>query len=193
MSKATKLQTSPTRILPPEGQPFRLDLGCGDNKAAGHIGIDAAKTGAVDYVLDLTKSPWPIDDGVVDSIYCSHFFEHLTGPQRPAFMDECWRILKSGAQIAIITPHWSSMRSVQDFSHQWPPIAETSYLYFNKGWREANKLTHGAYTMKCDFDFGYGHALDGDIQARADSARQFATKHYMNAVLDLHVTLTKRG
>lgn len=191
MSKATKLQASLTRILPPEGQPFRLDLGCGDNKAAGHIGIDAAKTGAVDYVLDLTKSPWPIDDGVVDSIHSSHFFEHLTGAQRMAFMDECWRILKVGSQMAIITPHWSSMRAVQDPTHQWPPIAETSYLYFNKNWREQNKLSH--YPIKCDFDFGYGHAVDNDVAVLCTEAQNFRKKFYVNAILDLHVTLTKRA
>ena len=120
MTALAKRPPETPRIRASDGQPLRLDLGCGDNKAAGHIGIDAVKTASADHVLDLTQTPWPIDDASVDSLYCSHFFEHLTGAQRMAFMDECWRILKVGAQLAIIVPHWSSMRAVQDPT---PPMA----------------------------------------------------------------------
>jgi SAM-dependent methyltransferase len=171
MKALAKRPPETPRIRASDGQPLRLDLGCGDNKAAGHIGIDAVKTAAADHVLDLTQTPWPIDAAAVDSIYCSHFFEHLTGAQRMAFMDECWRILKPGAQLAIIVPHWSSMRAVQDPTHQWPPVAETSFLYFNKTWREQNKLAH--YAIACDFDFGYGHAVDPDIAVLCREAQDF--------------------
>lgn len=189
-NKLSKLPIRPKKIVAPEGQPFRLDLGCGDNKAPGHIGVDIAQTAAADYVLDLAQTPWPIDDAAVDGIYSSHFFEHLTGAERMAFMNECGRILKPGAQMAIIVPHWSSMRSIQDPTHQWPPLAETSFLYFNKVWREQNKLAH--YPITCDFDFGYGHACDNDINVLCREAQEFRKKFYINAILDLHVTLTKR-
>lgn len=192
-SVVENLGTTPTRVLPPEGKPFKIDLACGDNKVADAIGIDAFKTASTDYVFDLLKFPWPIDDGVVDFITCNHFFEHIPGKLRPRFMDECFRILKVGAQMAIVVPYWSSMRSVQDFTHEWPPVCESSFLYFNKQWRAGNKLEHGLYEMKCDFDFGYGYALDGDLVVRNAEWQQFALRHYIQAANDLHVTLTKRA
>ena len=167
-------------------------MACGNRKQDGHIGIDLSKNTKADYVFDLLQYPWPIDDGVVDSIYCSHFFEHIPGLQRPAFMDECHRLLKIGSQLTIIVPHWSSMRAVQDFTHAHPIVCETSFLYFNKKWREDNELTYGAYDMKCDFDFGYGFQMDPDVAVRNNEFQLFAIKHYNNAVLDLVVTLTKR-
>jgi SAM-dependent methyltransferase len=177
-------------IIPEEGKPFNLDLACGNRKEEGYIGIDIAKTEAVDYVHDLTSFPYPIDDGVVDSIMCSHFFEHLTGHQRMTFMDECYRILKPGSKMVIICPYWSSMRSVQDPTHQWPPVCEASFLYFNKEWRIENKLDH--YPIKCDFDYSYGYALDNDLLVRNIDWQQFAVKHYIQAVNDLQISLTKK-
>lgn len=167
---------------------MKLDLGCGQNKQEGYLGVDIWE--GADIVHDLTITPYPFEDESVESIWCSHFFEHLTGAQRIAFMDECHRILKPGAQMVIIVPHWSSMRAIQDPTHQWPPVCETSFLYFNKGWREQNHLGH--YNIKSDFDFGYGFSLDGDIQVRNAEHQQFAIKHYNNAVMDLHVTLTRK-
>lgn len=174
----------------PEGE-VHLDLGCGDNKKQGCFGIDIVKTNAADYVMDLTSFPWPIADASVDSIHCSHFFEHLTGAQRIKFMEECYRILKDSKQLVIIVPHWSSMRSIQDPTHQWPPVAESSFLYFNKNWRDDNKLAH--YGINCDFDFGYGYSVDPEVSVRNQEYQQFAVKYYNNAIMDLFVTLTKKA
>lgn len=191
MLEPVRISQAPTRIRPIEGRPFLLDLGCGDNKiSAEHFGIDIAPTKAADAVLDLTQFPWPIDDEAADAIHCSHFFEHLTGAQRMPFMDECWRIMRPAMQMVIIVPYWSSMRAIQDPTHAWPPVCETSFLYFNKKWRDDNKLSH--YPIKCDWDFSYGYALDSDLMVRNMEFQQFATKHYIQAINDLQVTLTKR-
>lgn len=179
------------KIVAPETGSFKLDLGCGDRKEEGSIGIDIAQTTSTDYVWDLTIFPWPIDDQVVDEIYCNHFFEHLTGSQRISFMEECYRIMKDGAKLSIIVPYWSSMRAIQDPTHQWPPVCEASFIYFNKEWRKLNKLEH--YPITCDFDFAYGYALDPELTVRNTDWQQFAVKHYLQSVNDLQATLTKRG
>lgn len=171
---------------------LKLDLGCGDNKVAGFLGVDGWKTDSTDYVFDLLQFPWPIEDGIVDALHCSHFFEHIPSKLRPRFMDECYRVLKPLSQLTIITPYWSSMRSIQDYTHEWPPVCEQSFLYFNKDWRTQNKLTHGLYEMKCDFDFTYGYSLDNDLLVRNQEWQQFALKHYIQSANDLIVTLTKR-
>lgn len=175
-------------------QPINLDLACGDSKKEGFYGIDKWKTASTDYVFDLLDkdNQWPVDDGVVDSIHCSHFLEHIDGMDRPRFMEECFRILKVGGQMTVLTPYWSSMRYHQDFSHKFPAINESSFLYFNKKWREDNRLTHGVYDIKCDFDYTYGYIMDQEVSTRNQEYQFAAIKHYNNAVSDLIVTLTKR-
>lgn len=175
----------------PETTPeLKLDLGCGNNKREGFKGVDQYETESTDMVFDLLKFPWPIDNDTVDEMHCSHFFEHIPGKLRGDFMDECYRVMKVGAQMTIISPYWSSPRSVQDYSHEWPPIVETSFLYFNKGWRVANKLTH--YLCKCDFDFGYGYMWEQEAANKNAETQSWWAKHYLNAVNDIQVVLTKR-
>lgn len=168
----------------------KLDLGCGQNKREGFLGVDIADCPGVDVVHDLRQTPWPWADESVSEVFSSHFFEHLTGPERMAFMEELYRILVPGGKARIVTPYYSSMRAVQDPTHAWPPVCEASYLYFNKGWREANRLNH--YPITVDFDFVYGYAMRPDVANRHEEARNFMVQNYLNAVQDLDVTLTKR-
>ena len=183
-----------------------LDLGCGQNKVSADFfkndmqvevhevkGVDFVKIPGVDIVHDLTKFPYPVKEGTVDAIFSSHFVEHLDGPQRAKFMDECYRMLKPGGKMRFIHPYYKSVRAVQDYTHRWPPIAETSYLYFDKNWREANKLTHGFYDLKCDYQFNVYYTWQDPTWAnKSEEARNFAINHYFNVVADMIVDLVKR-
>jgi hypothetical protein len=168
----------------------KLDLGCGANKREGFTGVDVSAECGADIVHDLKVTPWPFETASVDEINCSHFFEHLTGPERITFMDEMHRVMKPGTKATFITPDCDSHRAIQDPTHAWPPVCPESYLYFNKQWRDQNKLSH--YKINCDFDFGYGYSLDPDVAVRTAEFQQFALKHYRNHSADLVVTLTKR-
>lgn len=168
----------------------KLDLGCGQQRAAGYIGVDLVKAPGVDVVHDLTIAPWPFSDESVEDIRVIHFFEHLTGSQRIVFMEECHRILVGSSKLLIVVPYYASMRAIQDPTHQWPPLCEASFLYFNKTWRQQNKLDH--YPITCNFDFTYGYGVNAAWAIRSQEARDFAVRHYFHAVDDLHVTLTKR-
>jgi|SRR5882672_1716226 len=191
---------------------MKLDLGCGQNKREGFFGVDVVETLATDAVWDLRRPPWLIGEEIVllvvdgapvsrsrkklandsvDEVFSSHFFEHLSGPERMPFMDEMWRVMKPGAKATIITPFYSSSRAVQDPTHAWPPVCEASYLYFNKKWRDDNRLDH--YPIACDFDFTCGYGIDGEVALRSEDYQRFAVKHYINSVLDLQVVLTKRA
>lgn len=170
---------------------IKLDIACGQRKQEGYIGIDIAKAKGVDIVHDLLKFPWPIKTDSVEEAFCSHFFEHVPGPLRMPFMDECYRILKAGAKLQIICPYYASSRAVQDPTHTWPPICEATFLYFNREWMKQNLLDH--YPVHCDFDFTYGYAADPETAAKAEGAQQFWVKHYINSISDIHVTLTKRA
>ena len=218
MRKGTKINpviAQPETVAPAPVKALRLDLGCGQNPRVDPVtnekftGVDIWDGAEV--VCDLFKFPWPFESCSVDEIFSSHFFEHIPQDLRFKFMDEIHRILKpcgcekecpqqqmnstpcpvAGAKATFITPYYSSVRATQDPTHQWPPISENSYLYFNKMWRKVNGLDH--YDVKCDFDFTYGYIPDAEAMSRATETQAFWFKHYVNAISDIQVTLIKRG
>ena len=173
-----------------ETKTVKIDIGCGRNKKEGFTGWDISPDSDADLIIDVRKIPWPTEDNSVDEVFCHHFFEHLTGEERMAFMNELYRVMKEGAKATVVTPFYSSTRSIQDPTHMWPPVCEASYLYFNKGWREDNKLGH--YPITADFDYTFGYAVDTEVGIRSMEYQQFAVKHYLNSVWDLQVVLTRR-
>jgi SAM-dependent methyltransferase len=170
----------------PEG-PVRLDLGCGDKVEPGFIGVDICPNTDATIIWDLTRTPWPWDDSSVDEVLARHLFEHLTGEERITFMDELYRILRPGGTARIITPYWTSQRAIQDPTHKWPPVCEASYLYFNKEWREREKLSF--YDIKCNFHYTYKY-WHGSIDGGGDF-KPFLLQHCVNVIDDLEVELTK--
>ena len=168
-------------------KPVKLNLACGQIKMDGFTGVDKVKTDAVDVVHDLETFPWPFESGSVDEVHCSHYIEHTA--DLIAFVDELWRIMKPGARATIIAPYYTSIRAWQDPTHK-RPISEMTFMYFNKGWRDANKLDH--YSIKSDFDFTYGYQMMPDWANRAEEARVFAMRHYCNVISDIHIVLTKK-
>lgn len=166
---------------------MKLDLACGQRKREGFLGVDRLQLDGVDIVHDLDVFPWPWEDDSVEEINCMHYLEHV--PDLIPFMDECYRILAPGGTMFVIAPYYASVRATQDPTHK-RAISEMSFMYFNKGWRDTNLLDH--YQITCDFDFTYGYQFVPAWQNRSEEARAFALAHYMNVVLDIHVTLTKR-
>jgi HEAT repeat protein len=94
-----------------------------------------------------------------------------------------------GGKLTLIFPCATSTRAFQDPTHRRFIPAMTAY-YFNKAWRDANKLNH--YNVKCDFDILIGEAVNVNWQTRSAEAKQFAGQNYWNVVDDLHFILTKR-
>jgi len=139
--------------------------------------------------FDPLKFPWNIKSNSVEEAFSAFLINRIPGEQRYKFMDELWRVLRLGSKVTIIVPYWTSPRSIQDPGAAWPPMVEQSFLYFNKEWREAQKIFNGC---KCDFDFVYGYTMEQETLGRNDETRPFWIKHYVNSVNDLQVTLTKK-
>lgn len=97
----------------------RLDIGCGENKREGWVGMDVRDMEGVDIVHNVEDFPWPLpDEGVLVAV-CSHLVEHINphGGVFIRFMDEAWRVMRPGGQLAIVTPHYRSPGWAQDPTH----------------------------------------------------------------------------
>lgn len=172
----------------------KLDIACGQTKPEGWLGIDICKTDQADIVHDLTVTPWPIESESIDEARCSHFFEHMDGPERIRFMNELHRILKPGRGCIFITPYGYD-RQVQDPTHKWPPVVDATYLYFDQQWLKANGLSHyiEMLDIRCDFQvMPLNASLAPEFQSRSDAFKIMAVKQYRNAAYDLVVQVVKR-
>lgn len=172
----------------------KLDIGCGKNKREGFIGVDQYAMEGVDIVMDV-RQKWTFDDASVEEVHCSHFLEHLTGPERVRFYNELFRVLKPGAKATIITPHWASNRAYGDPTHQWPPVAEMGFYYLKQSWRDTQaphtdiKWNPDGYS--CDFDATWGYSFAPDLGMRNQEYVQFALQNYKEAAQDMIATLIK--
>lgn len=81
----------------------RIDLGCGNAKREGFIGLDFVDGPEVDHVVDLTAERFPFDDASVDEVFSAHFLEHIESPNH--VFGEIGRICKDGARIEFWTPY----------------------------------------------------------------------------------------
>jgi len=135
------------------------------------------------------ESRWEWDDGSVESVTCTGVLEYIAGIERGRFMDELYRILVPEGTATIRVLYWNTSMAYHDYRLQWPPLAEQSFLMFNKDWREKNDKQ---VDLKCDFDFTYGFTYDVDTAQRNVETQAFNIKHYTNSANALQVTLTKR-
>lgn len=179
-------------IVPPKR--VCIDLGCGQSKREGFIGVDKYPAPGVDIVHDLLEFPWPFEDNSVDEAHSSHNLEHIDGEMRIPFFQELYRVLKPGATALFITPSADSDRALQDPTHKFPPVVPGFYqCYLNKDWRVTNKLDHGAYNEK-PLNFvvqSVNVGLVPELISRNDAYRADAMRHFRNATIDLFVTLVK--
>jgi SAM-dependent methyltransferase len=104
-------------LVPTEHRTVRVELGCGETKTPGFIGILCDKSRSklprpgVDVVADLDE-PLPLPDDCADLVCASHSLEHV--PDLPFTMSEVWRICKHGAQVCIVAPYSLQARELSN-------------------------------------------------------------------------------
>ncbi len=105
-----------------------LDIGCGTRRQEpGAFGMDRAPQSGADLVWDLDRYPWPLEDNRFARIYMSHIIEHVEDVTTA--MAEVHRVAKNGAEVFIVTPHFSSHNSYIDPTHR-RHLAVRSFEYF---------------------------------------------------------------
>ena len=94
-------------------QQIKIELGCGNSKHAGYIGIDALALENVDITTDIEDGLHFIPDNSIDEVYSSHFLEHLDNFEM--IINEIYRILKPNK---VFVPHFSNPYFYSDPTHK---------------------------------------------------------------------------
>jgi SAM-dependent methyltransferase len=129
-----------------------LDIGCGQSKFRGAIGIDFADAAQADVRHDLNRFPYPLADGAFDAILMRNVIEHLADVVK--LMEEVHRVGRDGADVIVTTPHFSSVYSYQDPTHV-RHLAYDSLEYFTEGTRHSNFYSSRRFVMAArGVDFG---------------------------------------
>ena len=116
-----------------------LDLGCGENKVEGAVGLDNIALSEVDIVHDLLHFPYPIKANSFDTIYLRHVIEHFNIDRINKIMNECYRILKKDGQLYINVPHVFSIAAFTDPTHK-------QYFTFGSGYFWGKKYQKSYYS-----------------------------------------------
>jgi len=93
-----------------------LDVGCGQNKFAGAVGIDSNPRSHADVIHDLGVFPYPFERDQFDEVICRHVIEHV--PDVIGLVTELHRITRPGGRLKIVTPHYSNPDWATDPTHR---------------------------------------------------------------------------
>jgi len=93
-----------------------LDIGCGNRKRDGAIGIDINPRSQADIIHDLNITPYPFEESTFDEIYIDNVLEHLHDVIKT--LEEIHRIGKPNALVKIIVPYFRSRWACIDPTHR---------------------------------------------------------------------------
>ncbi len=108
---------------------MKLNLGCGNVRIEGFVGVDKVKTEATDVVCDLNIFPYPFLTSSAEEIILDNVLEHLDDVI--AVMEEIYRLALPGAIIKINVPYFKSNSAFTDPTHKHF-FTENSFQYFNE-------------------------------------------------------------
>ncbi len=105
-----------------------LDLGCGNKRRAGTIGVDYSARFNPDVIHDLNVFPYPFESSSIDKIYLDNVLEHLDNPFK--VIEELFRITKVGGELIVIVPYFRSRWAAIDMTHK-TQFTVDSFAYFD--------------------------------------------------------------
>lgn len=172
-------------IIPAMRRPIVLDIGCGERKVPGSLGIDISRLSTVDVLADI-RFGLPFRDCSVDGVHASHILEHFDN--LVAVMDEIWRVCKPGARVYITVPHASStFMTWRDPTHR-RGISLSTLTYFDRRTVEGQLFK---YYSKADFRRVFARLR---FVAGGSSGRYAQERRFLGAILtDMFEAIANRS
>jgi hypothetical protein len=122
----------------------KLDVGCGDKKREGFIGMDILPFKVVDIVHDMNDVPCPFNENEFEEVVLDDVLEH--SKNFLGILKEIYRIGKNGSIVKISVPHFSSDNMYSDPTHTIF-FSSRSFNYFDKSLR----YKHSFYFQNVNF------------------------------------------
>jgi hypothetical protein len=111
------------------GQDIVLELGCGQSKKAGRIGIDILDLNGVDMVGDAVDCLQLFPDRSISEIHSKSFLAHVQDLE--LVVRETARVLKKDANHYLYVPHFSNPYYYSDYTHRHFMGLYTFYYFVN--------------------------------------------------------------
>ncbi len=124
-----------------------LDLGCGNRKRPGAIGIDVNPDTDADIVHNLNQFPYPFEGSTFDEIYADNVIEHLDDVIKT--MEELHRISKPGGLVKVIVPYFRARWAYVDPTHKHFFTVD-SFSYFDPGHIHSKLYNYSKATFKME-------------------------------------------
>lgn len=159
--------------------PVIIELGCGESKQAGRIGIDRLNLPGVDIVADINQGLPFLPDDSVDEIHSKSFLEHVDDLQK--VVGEIARVLKPGGRNFLFVPHFSNPYYYSDYTHTRFMGLYTFYYFVDPRFQLRRKVP----------------AFYSDVRIRVLSQKlifrsSFRPLHYLKKIFELLVNLSSR-
>jgi predicted SAM-dependent methyltransferase len=113
-----------------------LNLGSGNDYIKStseieYVNVDVNHDVKCDTVVNLEEDVFPWEDNSISGIVAKMIVEHIW--KRDRFMNECWRVLKSGGKMYITTPMAGTVAYWKDPTHVsgWIPETFNYYCHWN--------------------------------------------------------------
>jgi predicted SAM-dependent methyltransferase len=112
---------------------MKLNLGCGNDVKKGYTNVDFRPTDPSVMQVDLSKFPWPFEDGSADEILMLDFLEHFPYATTQFILLEVFRILSDTGTVVIQVP---------DGIHTARALIGEGYYFCNKCENVAEIVDH---------------------------------------------------
>lgn len=95
----------------------RLNYGCGRDYREGWVNLDVNRAVRADvYIAAGDRLPFP--DGTFEEVLLDNVLEHIRRDLIFEFLDEIYRVCADGAVVRIFVPHFTSVFTWANLSHQ---------------------------------------------------------------------------
>lgn len=176
---------------------FCVSIGSGDDVREGWFNTDFTPRRPGVHFLDATQ-PFPFADASVDRFYSEHMIEHVPAPQGLAMLASCFKALKPGGRIRIVTPDAVQIaRLVTDkdapdvkayadalyaAAHMELPPVRTSGLAFNVASHDWGHVFLYDFETMATFmrHVGFGDVVRADISKSDDALFHGLERHQHN-------------
>lgn len=133
IERSSRVPEGVHKLLLTEKQGIKLSVGCGEHLQEGFVGIDIRDVKNPNYIKhDIEVYPWPLPDECAHIVSAGMVIEHINPAKLGVirFMDEIWRVTKTGGQLMISTPMAGSPMADTDPGHM-RSYTEAFFYYFD--------------------------------------------------------------